>query len=146
MTASNAHTRTARFTPSRWLPCVAALALLAAPVPAVWAQAAPQGASVNDSLDPPGSIARLSLMEGAVSFAPGDAGSDNAWRQAQLNRPLTAGDRLWTGGQSRSELHIGSTRRTPERPDQPGLSGTRRQHDAVAPRAGHGAAARAPAV
>lgn len=109
MTASNAHTRTARFPPSRWLPCVAALALLAAPVPAVWAQAAPQGASVNDSLDPPGSIARLSLMEGAVSFAPGDAGSDNAWRQAQLNRPLTAGDRLWTGGQSRSELHIGST-------------------------------------
>ncbi|MES2281878.1 MAG: DUF6600 domain-containing protein [Pseudomonadota bacterium] len=109
MTASTTHTPTARFAPSRWLPCVAALALLAAPVPAVWAQAVPQGASVNDSLDPPGSIARLGLMEGAVSYAPGDAGSDNAWRQAQLNRPLTAGDRLWTGEQSRSELHIGST-------------------------------------
>lgn len=93
----------------RWLPCVAAMALLAAPVPALWAQAAPQLSQAGESLDPPGTIARLGLIEGAVSYAPGDARADNEWTPAQLNRPLTAGDRLWTGEQSRTELHIGST-------------------------------------
>ncbi|MES2414028.1 MAG: DUF6600 domain-containing protein [Pseudomonadota bacterium] len=93
-----------------WLPCVAAVALLAAPAPVLWAQAAPQGAVVSEAVDPPGSIARLSLIEGAVSHASADAGTDgSAWTSAQLNRPLTSGDRLWTGEQSRTELHVGST-------------------------------------
>ena len=60
--------------------------------------------------DPPGSVARLNLAEGAVSFAPAEAGPDaNAWTPAVLNRPLTTGDRLWTGPHARSELHVGST-------------------------------------
>ncbi|MEP6964949.1 MAG: DUF6600 domain-containing protein, partial [Polaromonas sp.] len=60
--------------------------------------------------DPPGIVARLNLAEGAVSFAPADANPDaNAWTPAELNRPLTTGDRLWTGPRARSELHIGST-------------------------------------
>ncbi|MBW8722783.1 MAG: chromosome partitioning protein ParA, partial [Polaromonas sp.] len=72
--------------------------------PVVWAQQpAPQG----EASDPPASVARLNLAEGAVSFAPGDAA--DAWTPAMLNRPLTAGDRLWTGPQARAELHVGST-------------------------------------
>lgn len=55
-------------------------------------EAYPQGAP----LDPPVSVASLSLTEGAVSFAPSEAGA-NAWTPAALNRPLTRGDRLWTG-------------------------------------------------
>ena len=60
--------------------------------------------------DPPGIVARLNLAEGAVSFAPADANPDaSAWTPAVLNRPLTTGDRLWSGPSARSELHIGST-------------------------------------
>ena len=55
---------------------------------------------------PPGRVARLSLMEGEVSFAP--AGSDD-WSQAEFNRPLTNGDRLQTAPGARAELHSGST-------------------------------------
>ena len=69
-------------------------------------QAYPQGGLS----DPPGIVARLNLAEGAVSFAPADANPDaSAWSPAVLNRPLTTGDRLWSGPRSRSELHIGST-------------------------------------
>nr|WP_315189919.1 DUF6600 domain-containing protein [uncultured Albidiferax sp.] len=55
---------------------------------------------------PPGRVARLSLMEGSVSFAPAD--SDD-WSPAELNRPLTSGDRLQTAPGARAELHSGST-------------------------------------
>lgn len=41
--------------------------------------------------DPPGRTARLSYLEGAVSFEP--AGEDG-WSQPTLNYPLTTGDRL----------------------------------------------------
>ncbi|MGA8786554.1 MAG: DUF6600 domain-containing protein, partial [Polaromonas sp.] len=79
--------------------------LLAMLQSAAWAQGfAQQGAS----MDPPGRVARLNLTEGAVSFAPADTGG-NAWTPAVLNRPLTSGDRLWTGPRARSELHVGST-------------------------------------
>jgi hypothetical protein len=57
--------------------------------------------------DPPGRVARLNYSTGAVSFAPGEA--PDAWVQAVLNRPLTAGDRLWTDQTGRAELHVGST-------------------------------------
>ena len=67
-------------------------------------QSYPQGAA----LDPPGSVARLNLAEGAVSFAPAED-NGNTWTPAVLNRPLTSGDRLWTGRRARSELHVGST-------------------------------------
>jgi hypothetical protein len=56
--------------------------------------------------DPPGRVARLNYIQGSVSFQPG--GSSD-WVQANPNRPLTTGDNLWAAGDSRGELHIGST-------------------------------------
>jgi hypothetical protein len=56
--------------------------------------------------DPPGRVARLGYMNGAVSLRP--AGSDE-WAAAVPNRPLTTGDRVWTDTGSRAELHVGST-------------------------------------
>ena len=47
----------------------------------------------QNSGDPPGRVARLSYMEGAVSFEPA---GESDWSQASLNYPLTTGDRLWT--------------------------------------------------
>lgn len=86
-----------------YLVVLLAAVLLALLQPAAWAQAP---ALQNAPLDPPGRVARLNLTEGAVSFAPAD---DAAWQAVVLNRPLTRGDRLWTGPGARSELHIGST-------------------------------------
>ena len=58
------------------------------------------------AVDPPGRVARLSYVEGAVSFASADAGD---WTDAVLNRPLTSGDRLWLDQDARAELEVGST-------------------------------------
>ncbi|WP_367849499.1 DUF6600 domain-containing protein [Rhodoferax sp. WC2427] len=55
---------------------------------------------------PPGRVARLSLMEGGVSFAP--SGGEE-WGPVEINRPLTSGDRLQTAPGARAELHSGST-------------------------------------
>jgi uncharacterized protein DUF6600 len=60
----------------------------------------------EDSTAPPGRIGRLSIIEGAVSFQA--AGAD-AWAAAEPNRPVTAGDRLWSDASGRSEVEIGST-------------------------------------
>ena len=51
--------------------------------------------------EPPSRAARLSYISGTVSFSP--AGQRD-WVQAAVNRPVTTGDRLWTGGSSRAEL------------------------------------------
>jgi hypothetical protein len=56
--------------------------------------------------DPPMRVARLSYVEGRVSFQPG---GESDWGWATLNRPMTTGDSLWTGNSSRAEMHIGST-------------------------------------
>ena len=56
--------------------------------------------------DPPTRVARLSYMEGSVSFQPG---GETDWGWATRNRPMTTGDSLWTGNSSRAEMHIGST-------------------------------------
>jgi len=89
------------------------LLLLAAPLLMMALAVLPSAASAqNATLDPPGRVARLSLTEGAVSLAPADSAgqpNENAWTAAALNRPLTSGDRLWSGPRARSELHIGST-------------------------------------
>src|ERR1700733_10057804 len=55
--------------------------------------------------DPPGRVARLSYVQGSVSLQP--AGAQD-WVGAELNRPLTTSDRLWsdTPG-SRAELDVG---------------------------------------
>jgi hypothetical protein len=59
----------------------------------------------NDG-DPPGKAARLSYINGNVSFQPG--GVDD-WVAATPNRPLTTGDRLWSDDGARVELNLGST-------------------------------------
>jgi uncharacterized protein DUF6600 len=61
--------------------------------------------ALADEDDPPGRVARLSYMDGAVSFQP--AGAEE-WLDANPNRPITRGDRLWTDQSSRAELQIGS--------------------------------------
>ena len=59
----------------------------------------------DDDDDPPGRVARLSLTNGQVSFSP--AGTDD-WVSAEVNRPFTTGDKLWTDRDGRAELHVGS--------------------------------------
>jgi hypothetical protein len=59
----------------------------------------------QNSGDPPGRVARLSYMEGAVSFEPA---GESDWSQASLNYPLTTGDRLWTDKGARAELETGN--------------------------------------
>ena len=56
--------------------------------------------------DPPGRVARLNFIQGAVSLQP--AGTQD-WLDADPNRPLTTGDNLWSGDNSLGELHVGST-------------------------------------
>src|SRR6266487_7133768 len=65
---------------------------------------APQRAAADDD-DPPSRIARLSYINGNVSFNP--AVTDD-WVNAVVNRPITTGDKLWSDNGSRAELHIGS--------------------------------------
>src|SRR3984957_20744946 len=63
------------------------------------------GVALADDTDPAGRVARLSFLQGSVSLEP--AGAQD-WIAAELNRPLTTNDRLWsdTPG-SRAELDIG---------------------------------------
>jgi hypothetical protein len=63
------------------------------------------GVAVADDSDPTGRIARLGYVQGQVSIEP--AGLDD-WAAADLNRPLTSGDKLWSDADSRAELSIGS--------------------------------------
>lgn len=56
--------------------------------------------------DPPGRVGRLNHLEGSVSFSPA---GDNEWTDAELNRPLTRGDKLWTDRGSRAEIQVGSS-------------------------------------
>ncbi len=58
--------------------------------------------------DPPGRVARINFLQGAVSFQTA-GGGDNDWVDAIPNRPITTGDRLWADNDGRAELHVGST-------------------------------------
>ncbi|HLV96109.1 MAG TPA: DUF6600 domain-containing protein [Candidatus Acidoferrales bacterium] len=60
----------------------------------------------QDGQAPPTRVAELDDMQGSVSYEP--SGEQN-WVQAEINRPLTTGDNLWTDQDSRAELVIGST-------------------------------------
>jgi len=64
----------------------------------------PQRAAADDD-DPPTRVARLSHVDGTVSFQP--AGTDD-WVSAVVNRPMTTGDKLWADHDSRAELHLGA--------------------------------------
>ena len=63
-------------------------------------------ASAQDEQDPPSRVARLNYVDGSVSFQPS---GEQDWVQADVNRPLTTGDNLWSDQNSRGELHIGRT-------------------------------------
>ncbi len=65
-----------------------------------------QDDSSDQQNDPPSRVARMNLVQGSVSFQPGDEGD---WVDAVPNRPLTTGDNLWADKDSRAELHVGST-------------------------------------
>jgi hypothetical protein len=67
---------------------------------------APGAAQATPNSDPPGRVARLNYMSGAVTTEPAGA---TDWAYAQINRPLTTGDQLWNDQNARSEMHIGST-------------------------------------
>ncbi|MDR3749770.1 MAG: FecR domain-containing protein [Acidobacteriota bacterium] len=72
-------------------------------------QNAPAPASTNaqssqNTQDPPGRVARLQYTSGDVSMQPGGV---NDWVAANLNRPLTTADRVWTDKNSRAELNVG---------------------------------------
>ena len=61
--------------------------------------------TLAQEVDPPARVARLSLIAGAVSLQPE---GDGAPETAELNRPLTWGDRLLTEGNSRAEMSVGT--------------------------------------
>src|ERR1700722_438110 len=54
--------------------------------------------------DPPTRVARLSFVDGSVSFQPGGQGD---WAQAMRNRPVTIGDKIWADNNSRAEIQAG---------------------------------------
>jgi hypothetical protein len=56
-------------------------------------------------VDPPARVARLGYLSGNVSFTPA---GENDWVQAQVNRPVVTGDRLWTDAGGRAELQVGA--------------------------------------
>src|ERR1700733_1307648 len=55
--------------------------------------------------DPPGVVGRVSYVRGSVSFQP--AGTDD-WATAEINRPITIGDKLWSDQDSLVEVGLGS--------------------------------------
>jgi hypothetical protein len=57
-----------------------------------------------DEGDPPSRVARISVLDGNVSFQP--SGTED-WAAAAKNRPVTIGDKLWTDQESRAELQSG---------------------------------------
>src|SRR5207249_9772911 len=59
--------------------------------------------AVVAAADPPSSVARLAFAEGTVSFSPA---GDDQWVRAIVNRPLVAGDRLWSDQGSRGEMQM----------------------------------------
>lgn len=57
-----------------------------------YGQSAPQDQYAQT--DPPDRVARLAYLSGDVEFAPA---GESDWGSADINRPLTTGDRLLTG-------------------------------------------------
>ena len=54
--------------------------------------------------DPPSRAARISYLEGSVSFQPGGQGD---WGNAVKNRPVTVADKIWSDKGSRAEIQTG---------------------------------------
>ena len=80
--------------------------LLGAPLAAQQPPPAPAPpAAPADSGDPPSRVARISWVQGDVSFQPS---GDTTWSTATLNYPVTTGDRLYAGSGARAELEVGA--------------------------------------
>jgi hypothetical protein len=60
---------------------------------------------VLNTLEPPSRVARVSYLQGSVSF---QAAGTETWARAELNRPLAEGDAVWTDGAASAELELGS--------------------------------------
>ena len=73
--------------------CLAGILSIAAP-----------GARAQEKTDPPTRVARISYVDGSVSFQPGGQGD---WGSAAKNRPMTIGDKIWVDKDSRAELQAG---------------------------------------
>lgn len=58
----------------------------------------------DDGADPPSRVARLSYIAGDLGFLPSGA---KDWSDANINRPLTRGDKLSTAAGARAELEFG---------------------------------------
>lgn len=63
-----------------------------------------QSTSNGNEADPPSRVARLSYLAGDLGLLPAGA---KDWSDASINRPLTSGDRLSSGRDSRAELELG---------------------------------------
>ncbi|HEX5126735.1 MAG TPA: DUF6600 domain-containing protein [Rhodocyclaceae bacterium] len=63
-------------------------------------------AQTETDSDPSSRVARIDYVDGTATYAP--AGTDD-WLDADLNRPLTIGDRVWVENGGRAELHVGAT-------------------------------------
>ncbi|WP_460890661.1 DUF6600 domain-containing protein, partial [Ramlibacter alkalitolerans] len=61
---------------------------------------------VQDAQDPPARVGYVSYRQGGVVFAPQ---GDEEWTDLPANRPITAGDRLWTDRGARAEMQVGTT-------------------------------------
>ena len=84
------------------LAALALVSLLLLSIPAIaWAQSDDSGQ--GDVGDPPTRVARLSYASGDLGLLP--AGS-TAWSAANVNRPLTNGDKLSSGPGARAELEL----------------------------------------
>jgi uncharacterized protein DUF6600 len=66
--------------------------------------AAPKAQADDNAQDPPSRVARISYLDGSVSFQPN--GTED-WAAAAKNRPVTIGDKLWVDKDSRAELQAG---------------------------------------
>jgi len=62
-------------------------------------------APIDPSQDPPSQVARISAMDGNVSYEPA---SVNTFAAAELNYPLTSGDRLYADASSDAEFQTGN--------------------------------------
>ena len=69
-----------------------------------WASALLLACSGAAWADPPARVARLAYTSGAVSFSPA---GETDWDRARINRPLGAGDRLWSDAGARAEIELG---------------------------------------
>lgn len=103
MDSSVAHSAQAVRTWS-WL--VAAAGAWALALVAAVAVAPATAVAAAEAVDPPGRVGRLADISGQVVWFDPEQGR---WGQAELNRPLTSGDRLSTGSDGRAELRVGSS-------------------------------------